>query len=227
MGNRRGVLKNSPGFFDADDRKVLRDNDLLFFGFKIQETPSENYDIDLRAVHDPSIGIEGERPRGECGYDWWDNDNLHYSMRSGFSFKTINVAERKFHYWQEYEKDYNNRYNPSYNKNIFVRMTESRSCIIVITAEVILDETKRHETSFTPTIVKYEDKNGDLVETFWCFKEEDVKTFLRQSDGTYKLKPYVKEDINESIRKSDLARRARELHTRKNQESQIILSGEV
>jgi hypothetical protein len=97
-----------------------------------------------------------------------------------------------------------------------------RSCIIVIEPKVILDPTKRHETNFLPTVTSY-----GRVENFWCFKEEDVKTFLRQGDGTYKLKPYVKEDINESIRKSDLARRARELHSRKNQESENILSGKV
>lgn len=222
MGNRRGVLKNSPGFFDDDDRKVLIDNDLLFFGFKIQATPSKDYDIDLRAVHDSSIGIEGERARGECGYDWWDNDNLHYSMRSGFIFKTINVAERKHHYSEEYEKDFGMRYNPSYNKNTIVRMTKDRSCVVVIPPEVLTNREKRHISKFEPTTISY-----GIIETFWCFKEEDVKTFLRQKDGTYKLKPYVKEDTNESIRKSDLARRARELHTRKNQESQSILSGEI
>jgi hypothetical protein len=222
MGYKKEILQNSPGFFDEDDRKILIDNDILFFGFKIESTPSEDCDIDLRAVHDSSIGIEGERPRFECGYDWWDVNNLHYSMRSGFSFKTINIAERKHHYWEEYEKKYNNRYNPSYNKNYFVRMTMDRSCIIIISPDVILDLLKRHETSFLPTVTSY-----GRLENFWCFKEEDVKTFLRQKDGTYKLKPYVKEDTNESIRKSDLARRARELHTRKNQESQSILSGEV
>lgn len=219
MSFKKETLHNSPGYFDADDRKIIQDNSLLFFGFEIISTPDENYDIDLRRKDDLTVGIEGERPRHKCGYDWWDSDNLHYSMRSGFSFKTINIAERKFHYWEEYEKRFNDRHNPSYNKNYFVRMTESRSCIIVISPDVILDPTKRHETKFQPTVTSY-----DRIENFWCFKEEDVKTFLLQEDGTYKLKPYVKEDINESIRKSDLARRARELHSRKNQESQVVLS---
>jgi hypothetical protein len=211
MGNRRGILKNSPGYFDEDDRKVIMDNAILFFGFEVESTPHKDYDIDLRAKHNPSIGIEGERPRFNCGYDWWDSDNLHYSMRSGFPFKTINIAERKHHYFEEFEKDYNNRYNPSYDKNIFVRMTVDRSCVIVITADVILDFEKRFETIFQPTVTSY-----DKPEKFWCFREEHVKTFLKQNDGTYKLKPYIKEDINESIRKSDLVRRARELHARKN-----------
>jgi hypothetical protein len=215
-------LLNSPGFEDKDDRQIVIDNDILFFGFKIISTPEMDLDIDLRREDDLSVGIEVERPRGKCGYDWWDSNNLHYSTLSRLGFKTVNIAYRKHHYWQEYEERFNNRYNPSFNKNYFVRMTEDRSCIIIISPEVILDLTKRHDAYILPSVVSY----GEL-EYFWCFKEEDVKTFLLQEDGTYKLKPYIKEDINETIRKSNMARRARELHARKNQESKDILSEQV
>jgi hypothetical protein len=34
MGYKKEILHNSPGFFDEDDRKILMDNDILFFGFK-------------------------------------------------------------------------------------------------------------------------------------------------------------------------------------------------
>ena len=118
MSYKKEILQNSPGFFDADDRKIIMDNSMLFFGFEVISTPDEDYDIDLRRKDDLTVGIEGERPRFECGYDWWDENNLHYSMKSGFPFKTINIAERKHHYWEEYEKKYNN--NRTTTKTYFI-----------------------------------------------------------------------------------------------------------
>lgn len=216
------TLYNSPGYEDKDDRQIVIENAPLFLGFEVISTPEMNYDIDLRRKDDLTVGIDVERPRGKCGYDWWGPDNLHYSTLSRLGFKTVNIAYRKHHYWEKYEKRFNNRYNPSYNKNYLVRMTEDRSCVIIISPEVILDETKKHDAYILPSVVSY----GE-VEHFWCYKEEDVKTFLLQKDGTYKLKPYIKEDINESIRKSNMARRARELHARKNQESEGSLSEQI
>ena len=105
------VLINSPGFEDKDDRQIVIDNDILFFGFEIISTPEMDLDIDLRRKDDLSVGIEVERPRGKCGYDWWDSDNLHYSTLSRLGFKTVNIAYRKHHYWEKYEKRFNNRYN--------------------------------------------------------------------------------------------------------------------
>jgi hypothetical protein len=222
----REELQNSPGYDDLNDREFAIKHALTFLGFELVSTPVENCDIDLRCKHDLSIGVDIERANTICGYDWWDSDNLHYSMISGFSFKTINIASRKHHYWEEYNKK-TGIYNPSYNKNYLIRTTFDRSCVMVISANTILDDTKRHESHFIPRRIGY----GKL-EKFWCFKEEDVKTFLRQEDGTYKLKPYIKKDIDESItrkndiarrireesiRKSDMARRAREFHARKAQ----------
>ena len=90
-------LINSPGYEDKDDRQIVMDNDILFFGFKIISTPEMDFDIDLRREDDLSVGIEVERPRGECGYDWWGVDNLHYSTLSRLGFKTVNIAKRKHH----------------------------------------------------------------------------------------------------------------------------------
>lgn len=220
MGRR--ILQNSPGYEDQLDRDLAIKHAMTFYGFELVSTPPNEYDIDLRCKNDLSIGVDVERAQDNAVNNWWDDDNLHYSTKSNLGKKTVNIAERKFHYWEEYETKFNYRYNPSYNKNYLTRMTYNRKCVIVISPEVILDYTKRLETSFIPKRTGY----GKL-EKFWCFEEKDVKTFLLQEDGTYKLKPYIKEDINESIRKSDMARHIRELHARKNQESKNILSREV
>ena len=217
----REELQNSPGYCDEDDRKLAIKHALTFFGSELISTPWENCDIDLRFKNDLSIGVDIERAKLTGEGDWWGIDNLHYSTNSGLKYKTINIAARKHHYWEEYNKK-TGSYYPSFNKNYLMRLTTNRGCVVIISPEVILDKTKRQEVMFTPKETGY-----GKPEKFWCFEEKDVKTFLLQEDGSFKLKPYIKEDTNEFIRKSNMARHIREFHTRKNKTSQNILSGEV
>lgn len=228
MGNRRGELFNSPGMDDLDSRSFTIKHALVLLGFGV--ISHKLYGIDLRCEDNPEIGVEIEQTPvkfdnygNETSWygDYWARTNIPNNMLSNLGFATVNIPERKFHFWQEYEKDYDNRHNPSFDKNYFIRIATDFSCVIVIPPHVILDLTKRNHSKFKPKIGFKDPEN------FWCFKEEDVLTFLLHEDGTYKLKPYIKETTNESVYKNYLDRHRRKFHTGKNQESQDLLSEQI
>jgi hypothetical protein len=228
MGNRRGELFNSPGMDDLDSRGFIIKHAPTILGFEV--ISHKMYGIDLRCKDNPEIGVEIEQTPYKIdsnGHDtswygdYWAKSNIPNNILSSLGFPTVNVPERKFHFWEEYERDYGNRYNPSHDKNYFIRIATDFSCVIVIPPHIMLDHIKRFHSRFKPKIGFKDPEN------FWCYKEEDVLTFLLQEDGTLKLKPYIKEEKNESIPKSNLDRLRRNLHSRENQESQNVFSEQI
>ena len=211
----------SPGFNDIDSREFLIKNvpNLL----NINLTSNSKYDkVDTRSIDNSSIGIEVEKVPHKVDYrghdtswygNWFDDTNIHNNRLSGLEFGTMNIPERKFPIWPESTDKY----------IIFSRISTDLKSVCFIMPEIIMDSTKKHLSLFTPKIGYGE------PEYFWCFEEKDVLQFIENDNGIFvPIPPNLnRKNDEQSIRKSNLARRAREFHTRKNQESQSILSGEV
>jgi len=125
--------------------------------------------IDLLAEHDETIGVEVER--GGPVYDHWID--VKYPWVSKYDFKTLNMPDRKIHYWEEYYKPkpwLDEVHNPSYKKNIFVRTDYFFNQFCVVTYEVINDPEKSLRK-------RYKVSNNSKEEGWINWRYVDVKTY--------------------------------------------------
>lgn len=131
--------------------------------------------IDLLAEHDETIGIEVER--GGPVYDHWID--VKYPWVSKYDFKTLNMPDRKIHYWEEYFKWkpwLEEVHNPSYMKNVFVRTDYFFNQFCVVTYDVINDPEKSLRK-------RYKVSNNSKIEGWVNWKYENVKTYNRIDGG--------------------------------------------
>jgi hypothetical protein len=156
--------------FNFDDI-LVREQVIKFykniFEIQLEQTNPNSKLIDLTGFTDYHFGVEVER--GGWKGNYWDIDS--YCMISGLGFPTINIPRRKEKYWKKVYTFYNKEYvNKEYDKNQFVRTNKDFTQFILITPDVINDNTKKIITKFTP-------KNSDELEEFMSFRKEDVKTY--------------------------------------------------
>ena len=87
-----------------DDREVK--NEIIkvsekLLGFQVKRNDINDieaeYGIDLISVNDPTLGVEVER--GGPVYGHWDDDWFNNIFK--FPFKTLNMPDRKEHFWVE------------------------------------------------------------------------------------------------------------------------------
>ncbi|MHA1169874.1 MAG: hypothetical protein ACTSRU_18755 [Candidatus Hodarchaeales archaeon] len=134
--------------------------------------------IDLLAEHDETIGVEVERGGPVYGH-WID---AKYPWVSRYDFKTLNMPDRKIHYWEEYFKWkawLDEVHNPSYMKNLFVRTDYFFNQFCVVGFDTINNPEKSLRK-------RYKVSNNSRIEGWVNWKYENVKTFNR-IDGTIVL----------------------------------------
>lgn len=157
-----GYLKNN----DYDDTAVRHFVKKIFESdFNIKLKDGKYKKIDLVCEDNPHMGVEVER--GGWEGDFWSNEKYCMITKSGFP--TINIPQRKEHYW----KDINGgKKNLSALNNIFVRTNRDFSQFIIVRPEVIRDLKKMVRTMFIPS-----NNKNKSYEEFMSFRREDTETY--------------------------------------------------
>jgi len=146
-------------------------------------TPQEKNLIDLKGITNPNFRVECEH--GQWSNNFWEDE--HYSMLSGFSFRTINIPIRKEKHWLNkylfYGKEVDN--SESYLLNQFIRTNKDFTQFILIESEVIRDPTKKIYAQFKAG-------NSMDIESWMCFRKEHVKTY-NLIEGVWTLENIINE----------------------------------
>lgn len=147
------------------------------FNILLEGTPQEKNLIDLIGVENTKFRVEVEH--GQWLNNFWEDE--HYSLLSGFNFRTINIPIRKEKHWQSkyifYNKEVDN--TESYLLNQFVRTNKDFTQFILIESDVIRDKNKKLYAQFKAG-------NSMDIESWMCFKKEHVKTY-NLIEGVWKL----------------------------------------
>lgn len=210
-----GVFKN--GYDDSRMRRIAIDFFDKTLGLKFKN--GTEMGIDLISI-DETFGAEGENAS-------WHGDRWLGGQCDIFNlgFKTLNIQHRKWHYWNLQElseksqaKQWWGKKDPGWNKNIYFRMNRQEDQICIVEADVILDDKKR---TFA---LNRKVSNRSTPEDWICIKEEYVRTFNKQPDGTWvengKYCGPSKEECNKLIREEyelknkDAKKRAAEAYKR-------------
>jgi len=167
------------------DDKRMRDIGIEFFKQVkgLNFTHGTELGIDLIGVDDKDMGAEGENA-GWNG-DRWCNGQSDFLIKGT---KTINIQDRKWHYWNLQElsdkpkaKKWYGRHDRGWNKNWYYRLNNQEDQICLVSASTILDDKKRI------FVLNRWANFGDYAEDWICIPEEFVETYNKQPDGTWKL----------------------------------------
>lgn len=138
--------------------------------------------IDLVCCDEPEWGVEGER--GSWDGDRWTNIKQYDIF--GLGVKTINIQQRKWHYWNlndltDKTPFWNGKFDEGWDRNMYARINKQYDQICIVKAETILNSEKR--------IIVYNKKvsNSFQPEDWICIPEEYVETYNKQKNGVWVL----------------------------------------
>jgi len=140
-----------------------------------------DFEIDLILIENPLVGSEGENAS-------WSGDRWTGDQRDIFNLgvNTLNIQNRKWHYWnlQELSDKPKNKYwygkfDPGWNKNQYFRMNHQEDQICIVEAETILNDKKR--IFALDRKVSNNSENEDWI----CIPQEFVRTFNKQPNGEW------------------------------------------
>jgi hypothetical protein len=187
---------------DKHDDSTLRN---LFIDFSektwgIEFINGTIYGIDLINANDTTFGAEGE----DASYE---GDRWTGSQRDIFNlgFNTLNVQNRKWHFWGlgglskiNIEKNKYLETHPGFEKNIYFRVNKDKDQIITVDAEVIRNLEKIH-ILFNRTV-----SNAHGPEDWICVPQELCQTYNKQPNGLFLLNgPYCGKSHEERKKEKD------------------------
>jgi hypothetical protein len=139
--------------------------------------------IDLILISNPDVGAEGENAKWH-GDRWVDRQANLFKQK----FNTLNIQDRKWHYWNLQElsdkpkaKLWWGKHDPGWEENYYFRMNSEEDQICVVDGPTIHDSEKR---VFVPN-----EKVGNSwkPEDWICVKQEFVETWNKQPNGIWEL----------------------------------------
>ena len=139
--------------------------------------------IDLILKSNPNIGAEGENA-GWCG-DRWEGRQADLFNKG---FNTLNIQDRKWHYWnlQEWSdkpkaKQWWGKHDPGWEDNYYFRINTQEDQICVVDGKTIHDRKK------TEVVPNEKVGNSWKPEDWLCVRQEYVETWNLQPNGLWEL----------------------------------------
>jgi hypothetical protein len=174
-----GIPKSS-----YDDKKMRK----LFIEFakntlNVEYISGTEFGIDLIRVDKPTCGAEGENASWEG--DRWVSDQCNIFNRK---YNTLNIQNRKWHYWGLSEWSSKNMYrnnktHPGFEENIYFRINSDGDQICIVDSKTIREQSKIDENIVLDRTVN----NSYGPEDWICIPQEYVMTYNKQTDGTWVL----------------------------------------
>ena len=171
---------------DSTDDSRMRAIGIEFFeqvkGLKFKN--GTEMGIDLILIDNPIVGAEGENASW-CGNRWIG----HQADLFKLGVNTLNIQDRKWHYWNlqelsltEKAKYWYGKFDQGWNQNLYFRLNNQEDQMCIVTAETILDDKKR-----IFVMNRSVHNNPNKLEDWLCVKEEFVETYNKQPDGEWIL----------------------------------------